>query len=159
MSGIVSEIKAEELGKTELMQAIEKGDNDNALRIIDRGWKADIKSKDLFGKTPLMYAAAAGNVMLTAALIAQKAEVDAQDVQGETAMFYATRKGSFDCMNELYAAGASIEIKSNLPELVEQVARYYNDKETFEEIRTKFRGAQSDKFFGYRKAERENIEL
>ena len=83
---------------------IEKGENEKA-RALFRG-KADIKSKDAKGRTPLHIAAEKRDAELTAFLLAMGAAVDERDGEKRTALEIACANGDAPVARKLSESGA-----------------------------------------------------
>jgi hypothetical protein len=66
----------------DLITAVERG-SDSVAGLLDKG--ANIHTRDRFGETPLMKAAAAGNAAMVELLLRRGAELSAQDARGFTA--------------------------------------------------------------------------
>ena len=88
-------------GWTPLIAAIYGGETNAAQYLVEAG--ADVNLADMYGKTPLMYAALHGDeaAPLAQSLIAHGANLDAKDNHGATA---------FDCAGGVPASPAIIEV-------------------------------------------------
>jgi hypothetical protein len=87
--------------------------NERAVQIFIRGG-IDLEVKNAGGWTPLIAAAAAGNLNAAKALIEAGADVNARDSQGLTALHWAAFKG-YPRVTELLAdKGADVNAKSNM---------------------------------------------
>ncbi len=95
----------EDGAKSALHLAAEVG----TLEVIQAMPRASVKKFigefDAAGRTPLMYAAAKGNVATARALLEMGADVNAQNAFGDTALRVAASEGTLDIAKLLMAAG------------------------------------------------------
>lgn len=82
------------------------------LVLLERG--ANIEARNARGATPLITAAAKGNLALVALLLKEGAQVDAQDREGNTALHEASFQSHPPCVEALLAAGAQTTIRNKL---------------------------------------------
>lgn len=82
------------------------------LLLLDRG--ANIEARNARGATPLITAAARGNLALVALLLKQGAQVDARDREGNTALHEASFQSHPPCVEALLAAGAQTTTRNQL---------------------------------------------
>jgi hypothetical protein len=85
---------AAEVGTTEVIEALPRA----MIRKV-------LEESDATGRTPLMYAAAKGNVDTARALLAMGAKVNARNAFGDTALRVAASDGTPDIAKLLLAAG------------------------------------------------------
>jgi ankyrin repeat protein len=98
--------------ETALLTAARSGVPELVQLLIDRG--ADVNARESWrGQTPLMWAAAEGNLAAVELLIAADAEVDARSEKGFTALMFAARDGKTEVVARLVELGA--EINAALP--------------------------------------------
>jgi ankyrin repeat protein len=74
---------------------------------------ADVNISDMLSRSPLHYAANAGNLPLLELFLQQGAYVDSQDEDGWTALHRATLRGHTQCVKLLVDYGADPAIKTN----------------------------------------------
>jgi ankyrin repeat protein len=115
-------------GETALMLAVKAGNLAMAESLIAAG--ANVNQIEKFhNQTPLMYASSAGNAALVKLLLSKGADVKPKalytdwpsqvtseprvqyrSVGGLNALMYATRAGCYDCVTQLLAAGADVNL-------------------------------------------------
>jgi ankyrin repeat protein len=101
-----------EAGWTALRRAIQAGQPEAALRLIQAGARADQKTPG--GYTPLYWAAQRGLVDVVRALLAAGAPVDAQELEdGKTPLTVALLKAHGEVVGALLEAGASLEVMTH----------------------------------------------
>lgn len=88
----------------QLMDAVSRGDFDQAQKLIDKG--ADANARDWLGRTPLIAAARSGDADVVRLLLRQGADVNAANGEGRTALHYAKEKGHEPIVHLLKAHGA-----------------------------------------------------
>ncbi len=77
---------------------------------IAHGQQADIETRDIFGITPLNYAATEkGNKEVVELLLEKGVDIEARDVQKRTALHIAVKNGDFEITELLLEKGADIE--------------------------------------------------
>lgn len=91
-------------GKTALMAAARKADNDRIRALIEQG--ADVNRPNRNGGTPIMYAALSGRPETVSLLIQNQAHVNAVAANGWTALMIASVKGHAEVARLLLAHGA-----------------------------------------------------
>ena len=116
-------------GETPLMAAARSGHLDAAKRLLDAG--ADINAKEAFGgQTALMWASAQSQAPMVKLLAARGADLNARGVVrqwerkviteprpkdmnkgGFTPLLYAAREGCVECVKDLAAAGADLDLE------------------------------------------------
>lgn len=72
-----------------------------------------VDEPDGMGRTPLMEAAAGGDVAMISWLLEQKAVFTKHDVQGQTALYNAALGGHLDAVRHLVEAGAPVDARDN----------------------------------------------
>ena len=82
------------------------------LKLIKDQFGANAQAADRSGRTPLMYAAMAGDAEVIAALLSAKAAVNAQDSDGLTALMWAALRVKPQAVKALVDAGADVSLKS-----------------------------------------------
>lgn len=115
-------------GETALMLAIKNGNLEVAEMLINAG--ANVNTIEKFhNQTPLIYAAAGGHAAIVKLLLSKGADVTPRalysdwpsqitseprtqyrSVGGLTALLYAARSGCYECVEELIAAGADVNL-------------------------------------------------
>ena len=90
----------------EFISALERGDLDGAARLVARGVNVDAQRAD--GKTLLILAAKASDVILVRDLIAAGADVNANTSNGGTALMFAAIRGDTQTQKALIDAGADV---------------------------------------------------
>ncbi|ULA60479.1 MAG: ANKREPREGION domain-containing protein [Nitrospira sp.] len=80
--------------------------------LLDRG--ANIEARNARGATPLITAAARGNLTLVLLLLNQGAEVDARDREGNTALHEASLQSHLPCVEALLTAGGQTSIRNGV---------------------------------------------
>ena len=109
MSTVDSGGSTDELCRTPLMAAVERGDEDEAFRLTSAG--ADINTRDNKGVPVIIKAAEGGSVkMITILAIGQDTpvELDARDTTGRNAVMAAAQHGNFKALVALKGRGASL---------------------------------------------------
>ena len=110
-SGVDLEAQVMDRGMKILHFAIENfGDGEPACYLIEKG--ADPDSTDMFGDTPLHYAARERNLVVVKALIGKKADVNRQNKKGETPVFLAAGRGDAEIVKLLLDNGARADVKT-----------------------------------------------
>ena len=90
----------------EFISALERGDLDGAARLV--GWGVDVDAQRADGKTLLILAAKASDVVLVRDLIAAGADVNAITGNGGTALMFAAIRGDVETQKALIDAGADV---------------------------------------------------
>ena len=88
------------------ISALERGDLDAAARLI--AWGVDVDAQRADGKTLLILAAKASDVVLVHDLIAAGADVNATTRNGGTALMFAAIRGDIETQKALIDAGADV---------------------------------------------------
>lgn len=98
-------------GLTMLSRLCAQGHNELVLSVLWQG--ADPNVPDVYGKTPLMWAAYMGNAGAIDYLVQNNvaADLDATDVNGKTALMYAAQKGHVSIVEKLLLLGANVLMK------------------------------------------------
>ena len=101
--------------------------------------KSDLNLDDRNGATPLMYAAAKGDLEMVRHLLTKKnIQVDRRDKVKMTALLYAAKSGHWDVFDELLAHGANVALKSEdnktVLDYVSDPKRIRNDRERNEKM-------------------------
>jgi len=82
------------------------------LAVINKFYGEE-KPKDEYGRNPLHFAAAEGDLAGLTRLINEGADIEAKDANGHTALHWAASQGKLDCLNKLLENGAILEAKDN----------------------------------------------
>ncbi|MCI7644612.1 MAG: ankyrin repeat domain-containing protein [Lentisphaeria bacterium] len=110
-SGVDLETHVMDKGMKILHFAIENfGDGEPACYLLEKG--ANPNSTDMFGDTPLHYAARCCNHVAVKALLAKNVDVNKQNKKGETPIFLAASRGNVAIVNLLLKKGAKLDIKN-----------------------------------------------
>lgn len=96
--------------------------------LIEKGADINTASQDR-GNTPLMDAAAAGDIDCLNYLIENGAALDGQSKNGQSALILAAGQNHLDCAKRLLDAGANINLKDKLGMSVHQYSRLLKNKE------------------------------
>jgi ankyrin repeat protein len=99
-------VHAGSIANQEFLSALERGDLDGAARLFKSGVDVDVQRSD--GKTLLILAAKASDVVLVRRLIAAGANVNATTDNGGTALMFAAIRGDIETQKVLIAAGADV---------------------------------------------------
>ncbi|MBN2695011.1 ankyrin repeat domain-containing protein [bacterium] len=94
----------------ELIKATRHGDLQRMRELITTN--VPIESKDFYGKTPLIWAAASDNLDVINFLIQNGANVNAKDDLGFTPLMFAAEKGNIEIFKYLHQNGADINAKT-----------------------------------------------
>ena len=103
---IAMPIHAGSSANQEFVSALERGDLDTAARMVSWGVNVDAQRAD--GKTVLILAAKASDVILVRNLIAAGADVNATTNNGGTALMFAAIRGDVETQKALIDAGADV---------------------------------------------------
>jgi len=98
--------EAGSVANEEFKSALERGDVDGAARLVAPGVNIDTRRSD--GKTLLILAAKASDVILVRRLIAAGADVNATTDNGGTALMFAAIRGNVKTQRALIDAGADV---------------------------------------------------
>lgn len=110
-SGADLETQVMDRGMKILHFAIENfSDGEPACYLLEKG--ANPNSTDMFGDTPLHYAARERNLMVVKTLLAKKADVNCQNKNGETPIFLAAGRGDVEIVKLLLDNGAKLDVKT-----------------------------------------------
>ncbi len=99
-------VHAESTANQEFISALELGDLDGAARLVAWGVNVDAQRAD--GKTLLILAAKASDVVLVRDLIAAGADVHTTTRNGGTALMFASIRGDVETQKALIDAGADV---------------------------------------------------
>lgn len=91
----------------ELVRAVERGDRDAALNLIQKG--VDVRQKDADGTTALHWAAHRADAEIARTLIKTGADVSARNEYGATPLSAAAEVGATEVLELLLKAGADVE--------------------------------------------------
>lgn len=117
-------------GLTLLAKASARDQQAMAQLLLKRGASIELECGQ---KTPLMWAAYQGHVLMIKLLLAQKAKINARNAQGETALMCATEQGESGAVEELLEAGANLFVGNKEGTNALQLAQKLHNKE-IEEI-------------------------
>ncbi len=92
------------MDKTDLLNAVERGDHAAAQAAIEAGVSPD--SADTLGITALLRAAGKGDLEIAALLLDHGARIDKSSDQGNTPLMLACARGHLELVDRLLAAGA-----------------------------------------------------
>lgn len=97
----------------EWSDAAKRGDNATARSLILT--TNDLKSADMYGETPLFWAAKTGDLSLVTTLVTLGADVnEVNQITGETPIIAAAKNGNVDMIDLLIKNGAKVEAKDRL---------------------------------------------
>lgn len=114
-----------------LLLAISKNHYNLVVKIIEQ-YKANVKSKDNFGRQGLHRASAIGSLPLVELLVGtNKIQINAKDNQGWTALHYAFAEGHGNVAVYLLAQGADISLQSSDGDTADALG----DKATIDHVR------------------------
>jgi hypothetical protein len=105
----VSEWYEEGYEKAALMRALWSGKTTAFMKYLSTR-DLDINAKDAEGKTPLMIAAASGNVEIVKFLLDRDADINITEKEGNTALMMASYSGNVETVKLLLGRGADINI-------------------------------------------------
>lgn len=91
-------------------KAVMFGDTGDSARVY--ATRQAVLAQDNEGRTPLMHAAAAGNLSTVKLLLDRRAEVDVQDDEGRTALFWAASEGNVSVNHPRVARRTLIAVAS-----------------------------------------------
>jgi len=95
-----------------LLQAIDQGDTDGAVRLLKQG--ASANTRDAAGRTALMYAAITGQTQVVMkALLDRGADVNARSSDGTTALIAASTFGDPKAIRMLLSKGAEVNARDS----------------------------------------------
>jgi uncharacterized protein len=114
-------------GNTPLINAVNKGDAENAKKLIDAG--SDVNAASSTGVTPLMNAAGMGNKDIVQMLIDKGADVNAKTTSGYNALMSASLNGQEEIVRLLVARGADPKMKDLGGRTAADYAAEHNHKE------------------------------
>lgn len=123
-----TEIK-DTLGKTALIHAICAGETKVVKILLSR---ANVDSRDDYGKTPLMYCGQTTHKEILSALIGAGANINAVDHYGKTALMYACEKGSKAIVSRLLETPSATLLESAFGKKAFDYAKELNRKDIIE---------------------------
>ena len=119
-----------------LQLAIDKGDAELVIALIDSGMDIEVATKDhLWGWTPLQWAAMSNQTKVAVALVNKGADIMARDKNGMTALHHAALTGSVQTTYALIEMGADTKAKCNRGYTPLQEAMNYNKPRTADILR------------------------
>ena len=98
-------------GKTLLMMAVIRGDEEIVARLLSLDIYADVNRADEYGNTALIFACERGDVGIVSRLIRAGAQVNLQNKNGMTALMACAKKGNKAIAECLMAAGSDPNLK------------------------------------------------
>lgn len=116
------------------VEIIVKGDTE-ALRRFPNVDKM-INTRDAEGWTPLMWAAATGQMQTAQILLGRGAKMDVQGNKGETALICAAESCDENILLLLIHAGAKADLKNNAGETMRDILQQLGHDETLAKINT-----------------------
>ena len=122
-AGAVRRTAASEALNTELFRLAREGTPAAIARTLQAG--ADVNTRDAYGQTPLMYAAAANTTNAVVRLIGDGARVNAKSSAGWTALMYAARDNP-GALESLLTRGADPSLSNNDGQTALDIARSSN---------------------------------
>ena len=122
-AGAVRRTAASEALNTELFRLAREGTPAAIARTLQAG--ADVNTRDAYGQTPLMYAAAANSTNAVVRLIGDGARVNAKSSAGWTALMYAARDNP-GALESLLTRGADPSLSNNDGQTALDIARSSN---------------------------------
>jgi hypothetical protein len=137
---IMMNVKLGRWGETQLHHCARKSLTTSVKRLLSIR-NINVNVKDVYGATPLHYAAANGHVEIIHLLLQNGADVNARNNYGYTPLHYAARNGNVDILHLLVENGADLEAQENdgwralheavvfghLPFIQELISRYHVD--------------------------------
>jgi ankyrin repeat protein len=99
-------------GNTQLHYCARKGLTTSVKRILSIR-NINVNVKDVYGRTPLHWAARNGRIEIARLLLQNGAEVNAKDNIGFTPLHFAASKGHVDILQLLVEYGANLEAQDN----------------------------------------------
>jgi hypothetical protein len=109
---IMMNVKLGRRGRTQLHHCAENGLTTSVKRLLSIR-NINVNLKDVYGSTPLHWAALNGHIEITRLLLQNGADVDAKSNGGSTPLNYAARNGHVDILHLLVENGANLEAQSN----------------------------------------------
>ena len=101
-------VHANATANQEFISALERGDLDGAARLLV--WDVNVDAQRSDGKTLLILAAKASDMILVRTLIAAGADVNATTSNGATALMFAAIGGDIETQRALLDAGADVNV-------------------------------------------------
>ena len=137
---IMMNVKLGETGRTQLHHCARKGLTTSVIRLLSIR-NINVNVKDVYGGTPLHYAAINGHFEITRLLIQNGADVNVKKNDGNTPLHYAAWNGHVNILHLLVENGANLEVQDNdgwralhiaarfgdLPFIQELISRYHVD--------------------------------
>ena len=141
--GVNMETVDDEMKKTALYWAAEKGHLDILVALIEKG--ANVNHADDFKSTPLLMAAEEGHVDVVRALIDSGANIDNADNYDTTPLISAAQFGNTEVVRVLVDAGANIEHTNKDGKTALDVAQYMGDYDVVEILTNQSGGSKKRK--------------
>jgi hypothetical protein len=137
---IMMNVKLGERRETQLHHCAENGLTTSVKRLLSIR-NINVNVKDVYGRTPLHYAAENGHIEITFLLLQNGAEVNVKSNYGNTPLHWAATQGHVDILHLLVENGADLEAQNNygeralhsaayngrLPFIQELISRYHVD--------------------------------
>lgn len=113
-----------------------------ALMVVHLGHNLDVNATDLFGRTPLLWAAKKGLYNFCLCILENmKVDINACTNGGETALFWAALEGRKAIVDLLLDFGADVTRKNNSGQTADQVAK---DPEIQQKLRNALKKAMEE---------------
>ena len=99
--------------------------------LLERG--LDLNDADLYGQTPLYYAAKENRINIIHKLIEKKVDLNKKDeIAGQTPLFYAAKEGHLEMCKILVESGCDLTITDTSHKVAAHTAKKFNKMEVYE---------------------------
>ena len=109
--------------RTLLSEAAENGSDSVVKQYLEEGHNIEAKD-DIFGQTPLLWAAENGHIAAANILLDHKAQIDSRNKYGQTALWLAVRQGHAGMVQALIARNAIADTPDNASRTPREIARF-----------------------------------